>query len=160
MIKAAELLRTLAPALQVRVVNVTDLMILAPESHHPHALSTAKFDELFTADRPVVFNYHGYAAELKGLLFGRGRVERMAVAGYDEEGSTTTPFDMMMVNGVSRFAVAERALRAGARPGGNEEVRKGLEGLVGEVGRRLEEVRKFIRDFGKGKCTFGGGGVK
>ncbi len=59
-----------------------------------------------------------------------------------------------MVNGVSRFAVAERALRAGAGPGGNEEVRKGLEGLVGEVGRRLEEVRKFIREFGKGKCIF------
>ena len=146
--------------MKVRVVNVMDLLILAPESKHPHALSTAKFEELFTADRPVVFNYHGYATELKGLLFGRGGVERMSVTGYDEEGSTTTPFEMMVVNGVSRFAVAERALRAGAGPGGNEEVRKGLEGLVGEVRRRLEEVRKFIREFGKGKCTFGGGGAE
>ena len=142
------------------MVNVTDLLILAPESKHPHALSTAKFKELFTADRPVIFNYHGYATELKGLLFGRGGVERMTIAGYDEEGSTTTPFEMMVVNGVSRFAVAERALRAGAGLGGNEEVKKELEGLVGEVKKRFEDVRKFIRDFGKGKGTFWGGGVK
>ncbi|KAK4149339.1 XFP N-terminal domain-containing protein [Chaetomidium leptoderma] len=151
-VKAAELLRALCPALRVRVVNVSDLMILVPESKHPHALSKEKFEELFTADRPVLFNYHGYPAELQGILFGRreaaGAVRRgMSVAGYMEEGSTTTPFDMMLVNRVSRFHVAEKALRAGAE--GNEKVREGLEGCLGEVEKRVEEVRRYIVEHGK-----------
>ncbi|KAK4238193.1 XFP N-terminal domain-containing protein [Achaetomium macrosporum] len=146
-VKAAELLRTICPALRVRVVNVTDLMILPPESQHPHALSREKFIELFTADRPVLFNYHGYPTELQGLLFGRPGLERMRVAGYIEEGSTTTPFDMMLVNRVSRFHLAETALREGAR--GNESVKEGLEKWIGEVQRRREEVRGFITRHGK-----------
>ncbi|KAJ4285981.1 hypothetical protein N0V88_008168 [Collariella sp. IMI 366227] len=100
-VKAAELLREICPELKVRVVNVTDLMILVPESRHPHALSDEKFAELFTEDKPVVFNYHGYPTELRGLLFGRKGTQRMSVGGYIEEGSTTTPFDMMLVNGVN-----------------------------------------------------------
>lgn len=135
-------------------------MILPPESRHPHALSAEAFDALFTRDRPVLFNYHGYAAELQGLLFGRkGGVERMGVAGYREEGSTTTPFDMMLVNGVSRFDLVGRALRAvesaGAAGGvaGEEERVKGLDvkGLLGEVERRVEEVKRFIAEHGKGE---------
>ena len=149
-VKAAELLRTLAPSLRVRVVNVTDLMILAPESKHPHALSEAKFEELFTRDRPVLFNYHGYPTELQGLLFGRPGTGRMSVAGYMEEGSTTTPFDMMLVNGVSRFDLATRALRAAAEGGDKEE----REGVVREVERRVGEVRKFIGEHGKGEFIF------
>ena len=148
-IAAASLLRHLCPALLVRVVNVTDLMILPEESNHPHALSRDKFAELFTRDRPVLFNYHGYATELRGLLFGRPGVERMQVAGYMEEGSTTTPFDMMLVNGVSRFDLAEKALRAGAER--NEAVKGCLERCVGEVRRRVEEVRRFIGEHGKGE---------
>ncbi|KAK4118974.1 D-xylulose 5-phosphate/D-fructose 6-phosphate phosphoketolase [Parathielavia appendiculata] len=146
-VAAASLLRTLSPALKVRVVNVTDLMILAPESKHPHALSKERFVELFTRDRPVLFNYHGYATELQGLLFGHGATARMQVNGYREEGSTTTPFDMMLVNGVSRFDLAEAALRAAAER--NEEVKKGLEGLVAEVKKRVETVRKYITEHGK-----------
>jgi xylulose-5-phosphate/fructose-6-phosphate phosphoketolase len=155
-VSAAFLLRSLYPSLKVRVVNVTDLMILAPETTHPHALSREKFAELFTRDRPVLFNYHGYPTELQGLLFGRdgesgvSGIGRMRVNGYREEGSTTTPFDMMLVNGVSRFDLAEGALRAVAER--NEEVRKGLEELVGEVKRRVAEVKKFIREHGKGEC--------
>ncbi|KAK0649233.1 XFP N-terminal domain-containing protein [Cercophora newfieldiana] len=146
-VKAAELLRTVCPALRVRVANVTDLMILVAESRHPHALSKEKFVELFTADRPVHFNYHGYATELQGLLFGREGLWRMSVAGYQEEGSTTTPFDMMLVNGVSRFDVAKWALRAGADR--NEEVKVNLEKLVEDVDGRVDEVRKFISEHGK-----------
>ena len=149
-IAAAALLRQLCPALRVRVVNVTDLMILPQESDHPHALSREKFAELFTWDRPVLFNYHGYPTELKGLLFGRPGMERMQVGGYIEEGSTTTPFDMMLVNGVSRFDLAEKALRAGAE--GNEEVKKGVEGCVEEVKRMVAEVRRH----GKGKFAVWG----
>jgi xylulose-5-phosphate/fructose-6-phosphate phosphoketolase len=126
-------------------------MILAPESRHPHALSAARFRELFTADRPVLFNYHGYPTELQGLLFGREGVARMDVAGYIEEGSTTTPFDMMLVNRVSRFDVAQKALRAGAEV--NEEVKGVLEKCLGEVKKRVEEVRRFIVEHGKGEVA-------
>ncbi|KAL2194191.1 XFP N-terminal domain-containing protein [Corynascus similis CBS 632.67] len=146
-VKAAELLRALCPALRVRVVNVTDLMILAPESRHPHALSRAAFEDIFTPDRPVLFNYHGYAAGLQGLLFGRPRPDRMSVSGYREEGSTTTPFDMMLVNGVSRFDLARKALQVGADR--NVEVKGQADRLVGEVDRRVEDVRQFIVEHGK-----------
>jgi len=151
-VKAAELLQTMCPSLKVRVVNVTDLMILGAESTHPHALSRDRFDELFTADRPVLFNYHGYATELSGLLFGRRGVERMSVEGYREEGSTTTPFDMMLVNRVSRFDLAERALKAGAQR--NEEVKGMLEEGLRELKERVKGVREFIAGNGKGKFFF------
>jgi len=147
-IKAAELLCTLCPALKIRVINVTDLMILMAESKHPHALSQARFDELFTTDKPLLFNYHGYATELQGILFGRGGLHRMSVEGYREEGSTTTPFDMMLVNHVSRFDVVDRALRAGASQ--NEQVKKQLDGHLEDVRKRVESVRQFIVEHGKG----------
>lgn len=152
-VKAAELLRTLCPALKVRVVNVTDLMILVAESKHPHALSKERFIELFTTDKPVLFNYHGYATELQGLLFGRENLHRMWVRGYREEGSTTTPFDMMLVNGVSRFDVARWAVEKGAE--GNAEVRSGLSGLVGDIDKRVSGVRQFIAEHGKGMSLSG-----
>jgi xylulose-5-phosphate/fructose-6-phosphate phosphoketolase len=81
-IAAAALLRKIAPALRVRVVNVTDLMILGPSGSHPHALSDADFEAMFTADRPVHFNYHGYPIELKGLLFGRPNLDMVTIEGY------------------------------------------------------------------------------
>lgn len=148
-VKAAELVRALCPSLRVRVINVTDLMILAPESRHPHALSRARFQELFTADKPVLFNYHGYTTELQGLLFGRPGVERMSVEGYREEGTTTTPFDMMILNHVSRFDVAARAVKAGAKS--NERVKERLGDIQAEVDKRLRDVRDYIVKFGKGK---------
>lgn len=148
-VKAAELLRVICPALRVRVINVTDLMVLIAESKHPHALSRERFVELFTADKPVLFNYHGYPTELQGLLFGRPGLERMFVAGYVEEGSTTTPFDMMLVNRVSRFDLAERALNKVAERNG--QVRGKLEGYLQPVRERVGKVREFIRGFGKGE---------
>jgi len=147
-VKAAELLRTLCPALKVRVVNVTDLMILVAESKHPHALSKERFVELFTADKPVLFNYHGYATELQGLLFGRENLQRMWVRGYREEGSTTTPFDMMLVNGVSRFDVARWSVEKGAEE--NAEVKSCLSGSVDDIDKRVSGVRQFIAEHGKG----------
>ncbi|KAK3934616.1 D-xylulose 5-phosphate/D-fructose 6-phosphate phosphoketolase [Diplogelasinospora grovesii] len=148
-VKAAELLRTMCPALRVRVINVTDLMILVEEWKHPHALSKQQFAELFTADRPVLFNYHGYPTELQGLLFGREKLSRMTVEGYIEEGSTTTPFNMMLVNRVSRFNVAEGALEAGAQRNG--EVKKNLDSLIKQLQERVQSVRDYIKDNGKGK---------
>ncbi len=96
-IAAASLLRKYAPDLRVRVVNVTDLMILAATGLHPHALSKNAFNNLFTEDKPIHFNYHGYPIELKGLLFGRPRLDRVSIEGYNEEGTTTSPFDVSMV---------------------------------------------------------------
>lgn len=93
-IAAAALLRRTVPALRVRVVNVTDLMILGPAGSHPHALTDADFDALFTKDRPVHINFHGYPVELKGLVFGRTGLERVTIEGYREEGTTTSPFDV------------------------------------------------------------------
>jgi xylulose-5-phosphate/fructose-6-phosphate phosphoketolase len=113
-IAAAALLRKLAPELRVRVVNVTDLMILGASGSHPHALSDADFEAMFTRDRVVYFNYHGYPIELKGLLFGRPGLDRVSVAGYSEEGTTTSPLDMMLCNHTSRYDVAAAAVRGGA----------------------------------------------
>jgi len=114
-IAAAALLRKHVPALRVRVVNVTDLMILAVSGSHPHSLTDAAFNSLFTEDRPVHFNYHGYPIELKGLLFGRPGVDRVSIEGYREEGTTTSPFDMMLCNHTSRYDVAIAALWGGAK---------------------------------------------
>ena len=94
MIAAAALLRKEVPDLRVRIVNVTDLMILGPYRSHPHSLSDDAWDTLFTKDRRVHFNYHGYPQELKGLLFGRSGLDRMSIHGYIEEGTTTSPFDV------------------------------------------------------------------
>ncbi|KAJ7671559.1 phosphoketolase [Mycena polygramma] len=113
-IAAAALLRKHVPELRVRVVNVTDLMILSAKASHPHALSDEAFDTLFTRDKAIHFNYHGYPIELKGLLFGRPRLERVSIEGYREEGTTTSPFDMMLCNHTSRYDVAVAAIRGGA----------------------------------------------
>ncbi|TFK40130.1 phosphoketolase [Crucibulum laeve] len=114
-VAAAALLRKLVPELRVRVVNVTDLMILSMSGSHPHSLSDEAFESLFTKDKPVHFNYHGYPIELKGLLFGRSSLERITMEGYSEEGTTTSPFDMMLCNHTSRFDVAVAAIHGGAK---------------------------------------------
>ncbi|KIJ25684.1 hypothetical protein M422DRAFT_55874 [Sphaerobolus stellatus SS14] len=112
-IAAVALLRKKVPELRVRVVNVTDLMILAPHSLHPHGLTEEAFNTLFTEDRSIHFNYHGYPLELKGLLFGRPSLDRVSIEGYNEEGTTTTPFHMMLCNRTSRFHVAAAAIKGG-----------------------------------------------
>jgi xylulose-5-phosphate/fructose-6-phosphate phosphoketolase len=146
-VKAAELLRELAPELRVRVVNVTDLMVLETEGLHPHGLTEQDFESLFTADRAIHFNYHGYGTELKGLLFGRPGTERITIEGYREEGSTTTPFDMMLLNHVSRYHVMQYALRGGAKV--NEKVKVKLVPLLADVKHRIQKTREYILKEGK-----------
>ncbi|UKZ88612.1 uncharacterized protein TrAFT101_004362 [Trichoderma asperellum] len=146
-IKAAELLATLVPELRIRVINVTDLLVLPVESHHPHALEPKEFDSMFTLDKPVCFNYHSYATELQGLLFGRPALHRMTVEGYKEEGSTTTPFDMMLVNGVSRFHVASRALKASAQQ--NDVIRDKLSTLLNKISEDMTSIKDYIAEYGK-----------
>jgi xylulose-5-phosphate/fructose-6-phosphate phosphoketolase len=100
---AAAILRERLPDLRVRVVNVVDLMRLQPESEHPHGLSDRDFDTLFTADRPIVFAYHGYPWLIHRLTYRRTNHRNLHVRGYKEEGTTTTPFDMVMLNDLDRF---------------------------------------------------------
>lgn len=108
---AAQILQEEVPSLRVRVINVTDLLVLESESLHPHGLNQQMFDALFTPDRPVIFNFHGYPSALKQLLFHRGDSARFYINGYQEEGTTTTPFDMLVRNGASRFHLASQAIR-------------------------------------------------
>ena len=100
---AAAILRERLPDLRVRVVNVVDLMRLQPGSEHPHGLSDVDFDSFFTTDRPVVFAYHGYPTLLHRLTYRRTNHRNLHVRGYKEEGTTTTPFDMVMLNDLDRF---------------------------------------------------------
>ena len=100
---AAALLREHLPELKVRVVNVVDLMRLQPETEHPHGLSDGEFDALFTTNRPVVFAYHGYPWLIHRLTYRRTNHVNLHVRGYKEEGTTTTPFDMVMLNDLDRF---------------------------------------------------------
>lgn len=148
-IHAAALLRKRVPALRVRVVNVTDLMILENWCQHPHALSATAFDDLFTGDRPIHFNYHGYPTELQGLLFGRPRLERVTIGGYIEEGSTTTPFHMMIVNRTSRYHVAKIAIEGGSKR--NEQVRMHHQELSSELEQDIGDTTKYIIQNHKGE---------
>jgi len=100
---AVSLVREHLPQLKVRVVNVVDLMRLQPESEHPHGMSDAEFDALFTTSRPVIFAYHGYPWLIHRLTYRRHGHDNFHVRGYKEEGTTTTPFDMVMLNDLDRF---------------------------------------------------------
>ena len=100
---AADLIRTHLPDLKVRVINVVDLMRLEPDTEHPHGLPDADFDALFTTDKPVIFAYHGYPSLIHRLTYRRSNHDNLHVRGYKEEGTTTTPFDMVMLNDLDRF---------------------------------------------------------
>jgi xylulose-5-phosphate/fructose-6-phosphate phosphoketolase len=100
---AVDLLHQHLPDLKVRVVNVVDLMRLQDESEHPHGMSTAEFDALFTTNRPVIFAYHGYPWLIHRLTYRRTNHTNLHVRGYKEEGTTTTPFDMVMLNDLDRY---------------------------------------------------------
>ncbi|MEU0550458.1 phosphoketolase family protein [Micromonospora sp. NPDC005979] len=116
---AADLLRRHLPELKVRLVNVVDLMRLQPDTEHPHGLPDKEFDTIFTPDRPVIFAYHGYPWLIHRLTYRRSNHENLHVRGYKEEGTTTTPFDMVMLNDLDRFHlvidVIDRVPGLGAR---------------------------------------------
>ena len=100
---AAAILRERLPELRVRVVNVVDLMRLLPEKEHPHGLPDREFDTLFTQDRPVIFAFHGYPWLIHRLTYRRTNHAQLHVRGYKENGTTTTPFDMVMLNDLDRY---------------------------------------------------------
>jgi len=141
-VAAAALLRERFPELRVRVINIVDLMRLQPDTEHPHGLSDAQFDALFTASRPVIFAYHGYPWLIHRLTYRRTNHPNLHVRGYKEEGTTTTPFDMVMLNDVDRFHlvmdVIDRVPGLGTRAA---HVRQEM------VDERLR-VRRYTREHG------------
>jgi xylulose-5-phosphate/fructose-6-phosphate phosphoketolase len=126
---AAALLRDHLPELKVRVVNVVDLMRLQPREAHPHGLSDAEFDALFTTDRPIIFAYHGYPWLIHRLTYRRTNHDNLHVRGYKEEGTTTTPFDMVVLNDLDRYHLVM-------------DVIDRVPGLVARAGH----VRELMRD--------------
>lgn len=100
---AVEILREVFPDLKIRVINVVDLMTLQPKEEHPHGLPDIEFDELFTKDKPIIFAYHGYPWLIHRLTYRRNNHDNLHVRGYKEEGTTTTPFDMVVMNDLDRF---------------------------------------------------------
>jgi xylulose-5-phosphate/fructose-6-phosphate phosphoketolase len=137
---AAWLLRRHTPELKVRVVNVIDLMVLFPREAHPHGLPDERFVELFGQDDEVVMAFHGYARALHQLLHGRPHPARFHVRGFNEQGTTTTPFDMVVMNRMSRYHLALEALRRARRaPAGAGE----LEEHCNEM---LERHRSYVRE--------------
>lgn len=139
---AAKILREELPDLSVRVVNVVDLLVLDSVGGHPHRMDDDEFAGLFTADRPVIFNFHGYPSAIHQLIYKRANPHRFHVRGYVEEGTTTTPFDMLVRNQTSRYHLVIEALRrvygmsSRAAP------------IIERYERTLREHRRFIEDEG------------
>jgi len=151
-VAAAALLREHLPDLRVRVINVVDLMRLQPPSEHPHGLEDAEFDALFTTDRPVIFAYHGYPWLIHRLTYRRAGHDGMHVRGYKEEGTTTTPFDMVMLNDLDRFhlvmdvidRVPGLAHRAASLRQHMMDERLRARAYTREVGDDMPEVRDWV----------------
>ncbi len=140
---AVDLLRRELPELRIRVVNVIDLMRLPPQDLHDHGLSDGAFDDLFTADRPIIFAYHGYPWLIHRLTYRRRNHANLHVHGFKEKGTTTTPFDMVVLNQIDRYHLAMNAIR-----------RVGTLGAQGErVARKCEEKlaehSRYIREYGE-----------
>ncbi|MFF5229909.1 phosphoketolase [Dactylosporangium sp. NPDC000521] len=140
---AVQILREWFPDLRIRVVNVVDLMRLQDDQTHPHGLSSTEFDSLFTTNRPIIFAYHGYPWLIHRLTYRRTNHEQLHVRGYIEEGTTTTPFDMCVLNGIDRFDLAidviDRVPRLQATAGHYRE----------RLRNKLIEHRQYIRTHGE-----------
>ncbi len=143
-VAAAWLLRRHAPRLRVRVVNVVDLMCLFPRDVHPHGLDEQTFATLFTRDRPVIFAYHGYQRAIHEIVHGRPAADRFHVRGFREEGTTTTPFDMVVRNGMSRYHLALEALRRA--PEGRAEGGRLAQLCHDRLARHDSYVREHLED--------------
>lgn len=148
---AVSILRQNIPDLKIRVVNVVDLMTLQPESEHPHGLPDQEFDSIFTKDKPIIFAYHGYPWLIHRLTYRRTNHKNLHVRGYKEEGTTTTPFDMTVMNQLDRFNLALDVIdRVSKVEGVSARARQWLRGklidhkrYIHENGEDMEEVRSW-----------------
>ena len=142
-VAAARLLKDALPALKVRVVNVVDLMRLQDDAEHPHGLPARDFDTLFTRDRPVIFAYHGYPWLIHRLTYRRTNHDNIHVRGYKEEGTTTTPFDMAMLNQIDRYQLAMDVID---RVPSLRSTQAGLRQLLQD---KRQRAWQYTRDVGK-----------
>ena len=150
-VAAADILRERLPGLSVRVVNVVDLMTLPRRKDHPHGMTPTLFSELFTDDTDVVFAFHGYPGAVHQLVHGRPRADRFHVRGFSEEGTTTTPFDMVVLNRVSRYHLVMDAINNARRtPVGADALLRWCEAKLAEhrayVVEHLEDLPE-VRDW-------------
>jgi xylulose-5-phosphate/fructose-6-phosphate phosphoketolase len=137
-VAAADIIRQRLPDLRVRVVNVVDLMTLIRRRDHPHGMGETLFRELFTDDVDVVFAFHGYAGAVHQLVHGRPHADRFRVRGFMEQGTTTTPFDMVVLNKVSRYDLVIDAINNARRtPAGATALKAWCE-------RRLDDHRSYV----------------
>jgi xylulose-5-phosphate/fructose-6-phosphate phosphoketolase len=142
-IAAVDLLREHVPALKIRVINIVDLMKLQPSNEHPHGLSDRDFDDLFTTDKPVIFAFHGYPWLIHRLTYRRTNHKNIHVRGYKEEGTTTTPFDMVVLNDLDRFHlvqdVVDRVPGLGSRAAYVKQ----------RMAEKLVDHKQYIREHGE-----------
>jgi xylulose-5-phosphate/fructose-6-phosphate phosphoketolase len=141
---AVSLLREAIPELRIRVVNVVDLLALQSQDQHPHGLPDEQFDRLFTTDRPVIFAYHGYPYLIHRLTYKRTNHQNIHVRGFIEEGTTTTPFDMTVLNELDRFHLAIEAIER--VPGLKEKAAGVIDMLKGKLGEHTRYVREHGED--------------
>lgn len=137
---AAQWLRERIPELKTRVVNVVDLMTLFPQVHHPHGMNETQFVDLFTANKPVIFAFHGYQRALHEVIHGRVNAERFHVRGFSEQGTTTTPFDMLVLNEMSRYHLAKAALQRAPR------IRPRVPTLLAELDNLIAKAVSYTRE--------------
>jgi xylulose-5-phosphate/fructose-6-phosphate phosphoketolase len=141
---AVALLRQHLPELRIRVVNVVDLMALQPNNVHPHGIADREFDSMFTCDRPIIFAYHGYPYLVHRLTYRRQNHDNMHVHGFKEEGTTTTPFDMTVLNEIDRFHLAMDAI---ARvPGLASRAAHVTQHFRGKLIEHAEYIRRYGED--------------
>ena len=140
---AASILREHLPELKVRVVNVVDLMTLRPHKNHPHGLTDEEFGRLFTKDKPIVFVFHGYSSFIHRLCYARPNHENMHVYGYMEEGTTTTPFDMTVLNSIDRFHLVQDVVNSLPK----KKVRE--KALLKLMDTKLAVHRKYVVEHGE-----------
>lgn len=145
---AIALLRRAVPQLKIRFVNVSEVTSLGiGDERHPLRLPTPAFERYFTKDRPIIFNFHGYPAVIKKLVWNHPAAQRFSIHGYQEEGTTTTPFDMQVRNGTSRYHLAIEALQYGAAR--NSTVKKVAERWIRVFRKTLADHQKYILRYGK-----------
>ncbi|WP_234188092.1 phosphoketolase [Shinella sp. NM-101] len=140
---AVDLLRRAVPHLRIRVVNVVDLMTLQSPQHHPHGISDEDFDRIFTRDRPVVFAYHGYPYIIHRLVYKRTNHPNVHVRGFIEKGTTTTPFDMAVMNELDRYHLAIEAIER------LPALRDRAAGIVAALEGKLAEHHAYVREHGE-----------
>ena len=146
-VMAARLLSRDLPSLRLRLVNVTDLLILELDSFHPHGLNEQRFVDYFGVDCPVIFNFHGYPSAIKQLLWNRPQHHRFRINGYREEGTTTTPLTLLAVNQIDRFSLLDQILNAVS------ERRDDLDRDISDLRAKYSDQRQALTHSPNGRCN-------